>query len=142
MTADWAHEEREAVFSASGTEAVYLISFVAEETGLHPQTLRQYDRLGLVSPSRARGRGRRYTERDVHNLRRVQQLTAEGVNLAGVKRILELEGELDEMRAILAAFTSPGTESPTRWPPEDLPDNLPAVRLAYTTALVRWIGRR
>lgn len=70
---------------------VYVISVAAELSGLHPQTLRQYDRLGLVSPGRAAGRGRRYSARDIAALREVQRLTTAGVNLAGVKRILELE---------------------------------------------------
>ncbi len=74
---------------------VYVISVAAELAGMHPQTLRQYDRLGLVSPGRTRGRGRRYSLRDIAKLREVQRLSQdEGVNLAGIKRILELEDEL------------------------------------------------
>ncbi len=71
--------------------AVYVISIAAELSGMHPQTLRQYDRLGLVSPDRASGRGRRYSLRDIAMLREVQRLANEGINLAGIKRILELE---------------------------------------------------
>ncbi|RKS80494.1 MerR family transcriptional regulator/heat shock protein HspR [Motilibacter peucedani] len=78
---------------------VYVISVAAELSGLHPQTLRQYDRLGLVSPGRAAGRGRRYSARDIAALREVQRLTADGVNLAGVKRILELELQVDALRS-------------------------------------------
>lgn len=83
-----------------GDEArVYVISVAAELAGLHPQTLRQYDRLGLVSPGRTRGRGRRYSLRDIARLREVQRLSQdEGVNLAGVKRILDLEDELATAR--------------------------------------------
>lgn len=78
---------------------VYVISVAAELSGLHPQTLRQYDRLGLVSPGRASGRGRRYSMRDVQLLREVQRLSQEeGMNLAGIKRILELEREVAELR--------------------------------------------
>ncbi len=67
------------------------VSAAAQLAGMHPQTLRQYDRLGLVVPGRARGRGRRYSERDVDVLREVQRLSQEeGINLAGIKRILEL----------------------------------------------------
>lgn len=74
---------------------VFVISVAAELAGMHPQTLRQYDRLGLVSPGRTRGRGRRYSLRDIALLREVQRLSQdEGVNLAGIKRILELEDEL------------------------------------------------
>lgn len=78
---------------------VFVISVAAELAGMHPQTLRQYDRLGLVSPGRTRGRGRRYSLRDIALLREVQRLSQdEGVNLAGVKRILELEAELAAAR--------------------------------------------
>ncbi|RNL84384.1 heat shock protein transcriptional repressor HspR [Halostreptopolyspora alba] len=78
---------------------VYVISVAAELSGLHPQTLRQYDRLGLVSPGRATGRGRRYSVRDIQMLREVQRLSQEeGINLAGIKRILELQREVAELR--------------------------------------------
>lgn len=78
---------------------VYVISVAAELAGMHPQTLRQYDRLGIVSPGRASGRGRRYSMRDVQTLREVQRLSQEeGINLAGIKRILELEHEVEELR--------------------------------------------
>lgn len=79
---------------------VFVISVAAQLAGMHPQTLRQYDRLGLVSPDRAAGRGRRYSARDVAVLREVQRLSQdEGVNLAGIKRILELESQVDRLRA-------------------------------------------
>lgn len=82
---------------------VYVISVAAELAGMHPQTLRAYDRQGLVTPGRATGRGRRYSERDVALLREVQRLSQdEGVNLAGVKRILELEANVGALRARLA----------------------------------------
>jgi MerR family transcriptional regulator/heat shock protein HspR len=78
---------------------VFVISVAAQLAGMHPQTLRQYDRLGLVSPGRATGRGRRYSARDVATLREVQRLSQDdGVNLAGIKRILELEAEVDGLR--------------------------------------------
>ncbi len=70
---------------------VYVISVAAQLTGLHPQTLRTYDRLGLVSPGRTGGGGRRYSLRDIEILRQVTQLTAAGIGLEGVRRILELE---------------------------------------------------
>ena len=78
--------------------AVYVISVAAELAGMHPQTLRQYDRLGLVSPARTAGRGRRYSWRDVQRLRQVQALSQEGVNLEGISRILALEDELERQR--------------------------------------------
>jgi MerR family transcriptional regulator, heat shock protein HspR len=82
---------------------VFVISVAATLAGMHPQTLRQYDRLGLVSPGRTSGRGRRYSARDIVALREVQQLSQEaGVNLAGVKRILELEDTVAALRARLA----------------------------------------
>jgi MerR family transcriptional regulator/heat shock protein HspR len=79
---------------------VYVISVAAELAGMHPQTLRSYDRLGLVRPDRAVGRGRRYSARDVALLREVQRLSQEeGVNLEGVRRILDLTQEVAELRA-------------------------------------------
>ena len=77
--------------------ALYVISVAAELSGLHPQTLRQYDRIGLVSPSRARGRGRRYSLREIALLRNVSRMVAEGINLAGIKRIIELESAMSHM---------------------------------------------
>src|SRR4051812_2047305 len=82
---------------------VFVISIAATLAGMHPQTLRQYDRLGLVSPGRAAGRGRRYSARDIVMLRQVQRLSQdEGINLAGIKRILELEDQVAALRARLA----------------------------------------
>jgi MerR family transcriptional regulator/heat shock protein HspR len=72
-------------------EAVYVISVASKLSGLHPQTLRQYDRLGLVSPSRTIGKNRRYSLIDIVKLRNVQRLVGEGINLAGIARIIELE---------------------------------------------------
>ena len=81
-------------FHLSDDTPVYVISVAAQLSGLHPQTLRQYDRLGLVSPGRTAGRGRLYSTRDIVLLREVQRLSQEhGINLAGIKRILELETE-------------------------------------------------
>ena len=71
--------------------AVYVISVAAQLSGLHPQTLRQYDRLGLVSPGRTSGRNRRYSLRDIALLRNVTKLVEEGINHVGIKRIIELE---------------------------------------------------
>jgi MerR family transcriptional regulator, heat shock protein HspR len=83
---------------------VYVISVAAELTGLHPQTLRTYDRLGLVSPGRAGGGGRRYTMRDIELLRQVARLTAEGLGLEGVRRVLELENEVARLRDEVASL--------------------------------------
>ncbi len=84
---------------------VYVISVAAQLSGLHPQTLRQYDRLGLVTPRRAGGRNRLYSMRDVARLREIQRLAAEGMNLAGVQRVLDLQEEVAELREQLASAT-------------------------------------
>ena len=76
---------------------LYVISVAAELSGLHPQTLRQYDRLGLVSPNRTVGRNRRYSLRDIASLRMVGRLVGEGINHAGIKRIIELESAMANM---------------------------------------------
>ena len=81
--------------------AVYVISVAAELAGVHPQTLRIYERKGLVEPARTGGGSRRYSDDDVDMLRRIQELTNEGLNLAGVKRVLEMQAELDRLRAEL-----------------------------------------
>jgi MerR family transcriptional regulator/heat shock protein HspR len=86
---DSAHPEDDA--------AVYVISVAAELSGMHPQTLRQYDRMGLVSPGRASGRGRRYSLLDIASLRNIQRLVGDGINLAGIKRIIELESAVANM---------------------------------------------
>jgi MerR family transcriptional regulator/heat shock protein HspR len=76
------------------TRALYVISVAAELAGVHPQTLRIYERKGLIAPARTSGRSRRYSEHDIAVLRRIQDLTNAGVSLAGVERILDLENEL------------------------------------------------
>ena len=86
---------------------VFVISVAAELAGMHAQTLRQYDRLGLVTPSRTRGGGRRYSARDVALLREVQRLSQEeGVSLAGIQRILDLERQVAQLRARVAELTA------------------------------------
>lgn len=79
-------------------EPVYIISVAASLSGLHAQTLRQYDRLGLVSPARTSGRNRLYSIRDVWRLRQVQELSDNGVNLAGIAQILSLQTEVEMLR--------------------------------------------
>ena len=83
-------------------KAVYVISIAAELSGMHPQTLRQYDRIGLVSPGRASGRGRRYSLHDIASLRNIQRLVGDGINLAGIKRIMELESAVANMALEMA----------------------------------------
>jgi MerR family transcriptional regulator/heat shock protein HspR len=82
----------------SNDGANYVISVAAELAGVHPQTLRVYERKGLVQPRRTQGNSRRYSQQDIDLLRRIQELTEEGVNLAGVTRILELEHELQRAK--------------------------------------------
>ena len=109
---------------------VYVISVAAELTGLHPQTLRQYDRVGLVSPGRTGGGGRRYSLHDIETLRLVADLTAVGIGLEGVRRILELEntvaalrgrneeliGEIERLRQIADLATSALLEQRSKLP--------------------------
>src|SRR6476659_9383988 len=82
--------------------ALYVISLAAELAGVHPQTLRIYERKGLLSPARTSGRSRRYSDHDIEMLRRIQELTNEGVTLAGVHRIIALENELHSARQRIA----------------------------------------
>jgi MerR family transcriptional regulator/heat shock protein HspR len=112
---------------------VYVISVAAELTGLHPQTLRQYDRIGLVSPGRTGGGGRRYSLNDIEALRVVAELTASGIGLEGVRRIIELDNQvsalrarnaelLERVRALQAALDQTAAALAARRP------NLPALR--------------
>ncbi|MFW0179660.1 heat shock protein transcriptional repressor HspR [Rothia sp. P7208] len=82
----------------SADQPVFVISVAAELAGMHPQTLRQYDRLGLVQPQRAPGRARRYSARDVAKLQEIQQLSQDGVSLEGIRRIMGLESEVETLR--------------------------------------------
>jgi MerR family transcriptional regulator/heat shock protein HspR len=122
---------------------VYVISVAAQLSGLHPQTLRQYDRLGLVSPSRATGRGRRYSARDVDHLLEVARLSAAGVSLVGIKRILELEAHIDALqRQVVELQSQPGPG------PVTAPGAAPSARAVVPrrggteAALVVWSARR
>ncbi|UOQ87619.1 helix-turn-helix transcriptional regulator [Agromyces endophyticus] len=81
------------------TSPLFVISVAAELAGMHPQTLRQYDRLGLVSPGRTAGKSRRYSMHDVNRLREIAQLSSEGVSLEGIRRVLGLEDEVQSLRA-------------------------------------------
>ena len=86
------------------SRAIYVISVFAELAGVHPQTLRNYERTGLLNPQRTTGGSRRFSDEDLQVLRRIQELTNDGVNLEGVKRILRLERELDDARREVAAI--------------------------------------
>jgi MerR family transcriptional regulator/heat shock protein HspR len=112
----------------------FLISVAAELAGMHAQTLRTYDRLGLVSPERSTGGGRRYSARDVELLREIQRLSQdEGVNLAGIKRIIDLTNQVEALRSRLAEMADELSRSRPR---RDL-----AV-VPKSTAVVVWRPRR
>jgi MerR family transcriptional regulator/heat shock protein HspR len=83
-------------------ETVYVISVAAELAGMHPQTLRIYERRGLVNPGRTTGGNRRYTDADIQRLRRIAQLAAQGMNLEGIRHVMQLEDEVAELRAEIA----------------------------------------
>jgi MerR family transcriptional regulator/heat shock protein HspR len=94
-------------FSPDDDTPVFVISVAAELAGMHAQTLRQYDRLGLVTPSRTRGGGRRYSQRDVALLREVQRLSQEeGISLPGIARILELENQVEALRSRVSELST------------------------------------
>ena len=95
-------------------QAVYVISVAAELAGVHPQTLRIYERKGLVEPCRTSGGSRRYSEADIALLRRIQELTNDGLNLAGVRRVLELEAEVERLRQTVAALEARLTDEVER----------------------------
>jgi MerR family transcriptional regulator/heat shock protein HspR len=99
------------MMSERHTRAVYVISVAAELAGVHPQTLRIYERRGLVEPARTQGGSRRYSEADIELLRRIQELTDQGLNLAGVQRVLELEAEILRLRRELAEARQAGDEA-------------------------------
>lgn len=103
---------------------LYVISVAAELSGLHPQTLRQYDRLGLVSPNRTEGRNRRYSLRDIASLRTVQRLVGEGINHAGIKRIIELESAMANMAIEVAQLRIEVDALLQDNPPKSLPKNI------------------
>lgn len=127
---------------------VYVISVAAELTGLHPQTLRSYDRMGLVSPGRTGGGGRRYSWRDIELLREVAELTATGIGLEGVRRILELEHQVDALQRRVAELEQDLTateyalhQSLTQNKPT-ASKNLPALRTTTSTGQSVTVWRR
>ena|SRR5687767_6391416 len=121
---------------------VYVISVAAELTGLHPQTLRTYDRIGLVTPGRAGGGGRRYSWRDIELLREVAELTATGIGLEGVRRILELEHQVGALRTRVHELEDQlaSAQYAVHQVLNDGPRNLPAVpaRGSNASAVVVW----
>ena len=110
---------------------VFVISVAAQLSGMHPQTLRSYDRMGIVSPGRTAGGGRRYSQRDIDLLRTVAELTASGIGIEGVRRILELENQVTALRARVTELEADLVEAARA-----ALANLPAVRTAST--ITRW----
>ncbi|MFE6778436.1 heat shock protein transcriptional repressor HspR [Streptomyces sp. NPDC057702] len=129
---------------------VYVISVAAQLSGLHPQTLRQYDRLGLVSPDRTAGRGRRYSARDISLLRQVQALSQdEGINLAGIKRIIELENQVAALQQRVAELQQAADGAAAAMRQREAAvhasyrrDLVPYDQVRQTSALVVWRPRR
>ena len=95
----------------SRTHAVYVISVAAELAGMHPQTLRIYERRGLLEPARTAGGNRRYSDEDIERLRRISDLAATGMNLAGIRRVMELEEEVLRLRSELEQATNAATDA-------------------------------
>jgi MerR family transcriptional regulator/heat shock protein HspR len=126
--------------------AVYVISVAAELTGLHPQTLRAYERMGLITPGRTGGGGRRYSHRDIERLRTIAELTSSGVGVEGVRRLLDLETQIDALRARnaellaeLEATREALRRAASARPVPASPNRLPVLRAADPgQALVVW----
>lgn len=131
-------------FTAPGPDAaVYVISVAAELTGLHPQTLRAYERMGLITPVRTPGGGRRYSHRDIERLRTISELTSSGVGVEGVRRLLELENQVTVLQARNAELTREleATRSALRRATmsHQRTDRLPVLRTADpSAAIVVW----
>ena len=108
----------------SPTHAVYVISVAAELAGMHPQTLRIYERRGLVQPARTQGGNRRYSDVDIDRLRRIAELAGEGMNLEGIRRVMELEDEVRRLRSenddLRSAAAAASAEAERRSPRRDL----------------------
>ena len=119
------------------TRAVYVISVAAELGGVHPQTLRIYERKGLLDPARTVGGSRRYSEQDIAQLRRIQELTAAGLNLEGVRRVLELEAQVARLEAELEELREEAREAIARTHRQYRRDLVP---LKHSP--VRWAPRR
>ena len=118
-------------------QAVYVISVAAELAGVHPQTLRIYERKGLVDPGRTSGGSRRYSEADIELLRRIQELTNDGLNLAGVKRVLALEAEVSRLRERVELLVAEAAERVDEVHRQYRRDLVP-----LNQAVVRYSGRK
>jgi MerR family transcriptional regulator, heat shock protein HspR len=122
--------------------AVYVISVAAELTGLHPQTLRAYERMGLIQPGRTGGGGRRYSHRDVERLREIADLTSAGIGIEGVRRIMELEHQIDALRArneeLVAELQAVRQGLAARVPTTPPANKLPVLHQAVGQSVVVW----
>jgi MerR family transcriptional regulator/heat shock protein HspR len=115
-------------------QGVYMISVAAELAGMHPQTLRIYEARGLISPKRSAGKTRLYSQEDVDRLRRIQELTSEmGMNLAGVEKVFELEGELEKMRARMARLQAKTEELEV-----EMAEELERVKRSFRAEIVKY----
>jgi len=155
MFGDSSSGSRRAAYVPSEDTPVFVISVAAQLAGMHSQTLRQYDRLGLVTPSRTSGGGRRYSARDVALLREVQRLSQEeGVSLAGIQRILDLEREVAALREQVAELSAHLEQTryaaaqrvfaaaPSGTIVAMRPGERPARGMGHSTALVVWRPQR
>lgn len=122
--------------------AVYVISVAAELTGLHPQTLRAYERMGLIAPGRTGGGGRRYSHRDLERLREIADLTSSGIGIEGVRRIMALEHQVDALRArndeLLAELDAVRRMLAARSAPGQTANKLPVLHQAVGQSMVVW----
>ena len=128
--------------SPSPDAAVYVISVAAELTGLHPQTLRAYERMGLIAPGRTGGGGRRYSHRDLERLREIADLTRAGIGIEGVRRIMDLEHQLDALRArneeLLAELDAVRRGLAARAAAQGQGNKLPVLHQAAGQSMVVW----
>ncbi len=122
--------------------AVYVISVAAELTGLHPQTLRAYERMGLIVPGRTGGGGRRYSHRDLERLRQIADLTSAGIGIEGVRRIMALELQVDALRArneeLLAEIDALRRGVAARMAAQTPTNKLPVLHQAAAQSVVVW----
>lgn len=122
--------------------AVYVISVAAELTGLHPQTLRAYERMGLIQPGRTGGGGRRYSHRDIERLREIADLTSAGIGIEGVRRIMQLELQVDALRArneeLVAELEALRSGLAARAAAQQPANKLPVLHQAVGQSVVVW----
>ena len=124
------------------SQAVYVISVAAELAGMHPQTLRIYERRGLVNPARTQGGNRRYSDEDIEVLRRITELAAEGMNLEGIRRVMQLEAEVERLRAELAESRDAARQAVSRGRSAPAPRPRPAASGDGRVRRTTWVPPR